>query len=100
MTARRERYLKDLVEEHGSVQVCAFCNFSLALQKNLKDDNKVMTMRLNEVDPETRWMTIDKVPMKFGIGEFSAAGGCVATSRWTEPPPGNLWLSGFIQRTA
>lgn len=38
--ARRDRYLRDLVAEHGSVHVCAYCNFAVALASNAKGQEK------------------------------------------------------------
>jgi len=93
LLARRERYLKDLVEDHGSVYVCAWCNFAVAQHKNMKHDVNQMKV--------SRWLDSHKVEMKFEVGEFSCAGGAVAEGdvKQSRDCP-NSWLKGRAWRNA
>jgi hypothetical protein len=97
---KRERYLKELVSEHGSVYVCSYCNFALALSNTLSDETKTYARSMQEIDADTMMKTFDRVPMKFDICMFSKAGGCMAEGRAHPIPPGHSFLAGWQERMA
>merc|ERR1712107_936596 len=82
---RRENYLRELVDEHGSVYVCAHCNFAVAQSKYLTNELRPIKTRMYEVDADTMTRTLDKVSMSFEIAQFSRAGGCMGEGHWSEP---------------
>jgi len=97
--SRRERYLRDLVEEHGSVHVCAYCNFAVALAEKSEGTREV-SARQHVFDAVDRTQTCARERMKSECGYFQAAGGAVAEGTFQEVPWGNGWLSGKLQRMA
>jgi len=98
--SKRERYLNELVEEHGSVWVCAMCNFALALDTSMTADNRNYQRRMQEVDAQSMTKTCDRVPMKFDITIFAKAGGALAEGKSTHPPPGHPWATDWLERMA
>jgi len=98
--ARRDRYLRDLVAEHGSVHVCAYCNFAVALASNAKGQEKQISTSMQVVDGYEMTKTFAKEPMRFEVCELTKAGGAVAEGHWAQPPPGHAWLHGVYQRMA
>jgi len=97
LVARRERYLKDLVDEHGSLQVCAFCNFAVTLSR-CKKAERTVSEKMCIVDAYEGTQSYDRFNQKFDVGEYSSAGGAVAEGHW-QPTNGN-WLRGQVQRMA
>jgi len=100
LLARRERYLRDLTAEHGSVYVCSYCNFAVALSKNIGDSERRVTNSMQIVDGYELMIYNEKTQMKFDVAEFSSAGGACAEGKWQKPPPGHNWLNNQVQRMA
>eukprot|EP00418_Pyrodinium_bahamense_P003488 CAMPEP_0179019724 /NCGR_PEP_ID=MMETSP0796-20121207/5017_1 /TAXON_ID=73915 /ORGANISM="Pyrodinium bahamense, Strain pbaha01" /LENGTH=435 /DNA_ID=CAMNT_0020715523 /DNA_START=112 /DNA_END=1416 /DNA_ORIENTATION=- len=98
--SRRERWLRNLVEEHGSLQVCGFCNFPIAFTNAIQGAAKRLVTSMNATDGYDMTVTYDKQEMKFDVIEFSKAGGAVGEGHWTKPPQGHSWIEDKIQRTA
>lgn len=97
---RRERYLQDLVREHGSVYVCSYCNFAVALTRNVRDRGRAVSTSMQAVDGFEMTKTFAKHPMKFEVCEVAKAGGAVAEGHWGATPSGHGWLAGVNQRNA
>jgi len=97
---RRERYLKDLVEEQGSALVCGFCNFAVALTKNVQGSAKRMNTSMQATDAYEMTVSYDKQDMKFDVLEVSKAGGAVAEGKLAPSPAGNPWIGDLASRMA
>jgi len=95
---RRERYLQDLVEEHGSVHVCSNCNFAVAMAQNAQETRQLIVNKhvFDAVDVAT---TFAKEAMKFECAYLTAAGGAVAEGNFEQSPPHGS-LGNLIQRNA
>jgi len=100
LLTKRESYLKELVDDHGKVLVCAQCNFAVALDKQMKSSAKTISTSMQATDAYEYTLTYDKFQMKFDISEFSNAGGAVAEGHWHNVPGVASWLSGQAQRMA
>jgi len=98
--ARRERYLQNLVQEHGSVHVCAYCNFAVALARNVQDRGHQVSTSMHVVDGYDMTKTFAKERMKFEVCEAAKAGGAVAEGHWAATPPRHSWLDASSQRMA
>mmetsp|Transcript_5910 Transcript_5910/g.16810 ORF Transcript_5910/g.16810 Transcript_5910/m.16810 type:complete len:831 (-) Transcript_5910:294-2786(-) len=99
--AKRERYLNELVEDHGPVWVCAMCNFALALDSSLTEHAKEYNRRMPEVDAASLTRTYEKVPMKFDVALFRKAGGCLAEGHSNaKDVAGHSWLDNWVERMA
>eukprot|EP00747_Dinoflagellata_sp_TGD_P075033 gnl/TRDRNA2_/TRDRNA2_158565_c2_seq1.p1 gnl/TRDRNA2_/TRDRNA2_158565_c2~~gnl/TRDRNA2_/TRDRNA2_158565_c2_seq1.p1 ORF type:complete len:425 (+),score=67.30 gnl/TRDRNA2_/TRDRNA2_158565_c2_seq1:77-1276(+) len=97
--SRRERHLRDLVDEHGAVWTCAACNFAVAQHKYLRDDRN-LTVQNYVTDAYDMTCTYDKFSQKFDVADFSRAGGAVAEGEPMPPPRNHGWLNGWTQRMA
>lgn len=97
---RRDRYLKDLTEEHGSLLACSFCNFALALTKNSKGSVKRMLTCMPATDSHEMTVSLEKQDMKFDVLEVSKAGGAVAEGPLAQQPDGNPWIGDSSTRMA
>jgi len=100
LLARRERYLRDLVEEHGSVHTCAYCNFAVALARNVKESGRQISTSMQVTDGYDMTKTFAKQPMKFEVCEVLRAGGAVAEGHWASVPAAHGWLGSVNQRMA
>mmetsp|Transcript_91240 Transcript_91240/g.294966 ORF Transcript_91240/g.294966 Transcript_91240/m.294966 type:complete len:879 (-) Transcript_91240:158-2794(-) len=97
---RRERYLQDLVADHGAVHVCAYCNFAVALTRNIKQSDRTIATRMQVTDGYEMTKTFAKDPMNFDVVEIARAGGAVAEGHWAPVPDGHPWLRDVYQRMA
>jgi len=101
LEARRERYLRELVEEHGSVQCCAYCNFAVGLTCDMQDQPRTLETSMHVVDGYEMTRTFAKAPMKFDLCLLSRAGGAVAEGHWAPTPSSkHPWLAALQQRAA
>lgn len=100
LLARRERYLHHLVQEHGSVHVCAYCNFAVALARNVREPNRSILTYMQATDGLEMTRTFAKHSMEFDVCEVAKAGGAVAEGHWSVTPSSLGWLGGVNQRMA